>query len=89
MKEKLDYLARRTVFIFPIFFLCGLVLFPDAPINPCGENQYCGKQYQPRTREDYELYRWWSSISPWLLALFFLSMSYVNRKEFNNIFKRK
>jgi hypothetical protein len=89
VKGKLDQFAKVAFFVFPLFFVCGLVMFPDMPISPCGEGSYCGKQYQPRTREDYEWYRWWSLISPALLALSFLSIAYIERKRLRRSFGRK
>ena len=53
----------RPRFIFALFLLAsmlcyffyGVARFPDAPIEPCGTNQYCGKQGQPHTLDEFEL----------------------------------
>ena len=40
-------------------FIYGVVRFPDAPIHPCGVDQYCGKQNQPHTKERFEEFLTW------------------------------
>lgn len=89
MKGFLDF-ARKFVFgVTIIIFIYGFVSFPDAPISQCGENSYCDKQGQPHTYEDYAAYNRHYSIVPWLFALSILSMAYLNREKYNNIFNKK
>lgn len=53
-------LIIKFVFAFTlIWFFWGAVRFPDAPIRTCGENNYCGKQGQHRSKEDFENFRRW------------------------------
>jgi len=47
----------------------GIYHFPDAPIRPCGENCFVGKQGQQRTREDYESFRRWLFVTPTSIVL--------------------
>lgn len=89
MKNILDYTAKLVFVFFLSFFFYGLYLYSDAPIQPCGENSYCGKQGQPHTYEDYVAYNRHYSIVPWLFALSVLSMAYLNRRKYNNIFNKK
>jgi hypothetical protein len=42
-------------------FCFGMWKFPDAPIHPCGDGKYCGKQGQPHTYKDYESYNLWNT----------------------------
>jgi hypothetical protein len=42
------------------WFFGGLLLFPDAPIKPCG-NSYCGKQGQHRSQIDYIRFSEWQN----------------------------
>lgn len=55
-------LIIRFVFTFTlIWFFWGLMRFPDAPIQACRENSYCGKQGQHRSKEDFENFRRWET----------------------------
>jgi hypothetical protein len=55
----------------------GIERFPDSPIRPCGVDQYCGKQGQAHTSEDFTAYRRWETamLVTWpagMLSLFLL-----------------
>jgi hypothetical protein len=59
-------------------FFYGFVRFLDGPIQECGQNQYCGKQGQPHTLDDFRVYTFWgrAMFCVWpggLLALFVLT----------------
>jgi hypothetical protein len=43
----------------------GMILYPDAPIHPCAEHVYCGKQGQPHTRQDFVEYNVWVKMCTW------------------------
>lgn len=46
-----------------LWFLYGWFAYPDAPLHPCGQDRFCGKQGQPHTSADYEAFlRWQTSL---------------------------
>jgi hypothetical protein len=57
--------VKVLMLLAAVWFVVGFLLFPDGPIQPCGSS-YCGKQHQPHTRSDYELYQFWDISSFWL-----------------------
>jgi hypothetical protein len=59
----------------------GLYRFPDAPIHPCSAQQYCGKQGQPHTPEDYIAFKRWESTLTWLWPPGMLVLFLLNRKK--------
>ena len=57
-------LVVKFVSIFTlIWFVSGIVRFPDSPIQACGENNYCGKQGQHRSKEDFENFKLWETVN--------------------------
>jgi hypothetical protein len=48
------------VMVMSAWFLGGLLLFPDAPIKPCGKS-YCGKEGQRRSQIDYIRFSNWQT----------------------------
>ncbi len=82
MKNVLDYLSK-FVFVFTIiFFFYGFMQFPDSPIRLCGENQYCGKQGQSHTVEDFERYKRYGTINiiSFPISFFLLFINNRNKK---------
>jgi len=59
---RMEWLARGVI---AWCFACmgyGLVHFPDAPIQPCGPDHFCGKRDTPHTREEYDAFRLWEKV---------------------------
>lgn len=44
-----------------LWFLSGVIRFPDAPIQPCGEARYCGKWGVPHSIEEFESFKFWET----------------------------
>ena len=61
--------------VMGVWFLGGMVRFPDSPIHPCPTG-FCGKQGQPHTESDYHLHGIWSRILifGWPLGMFALAL---------------
>ena len=58
-------------------FFYGMYQYPDAPLHPCKEHDYCGKQGQPHTQKQFEEFKRWETTLMWswplgMLALFLL-----------------
>ncbi len=49
------------VAVMGVWFVGGMVRFPDSPIHPCATG-FCGKQGQPHTENDYRLHGIWSRV---------------------------
>jgi hypothetical protein len=62
------------------YFAYGVVRFPDSPIHPRGEDRYCGKQGQPRTREDYHAHQQWQTGLLWGWPLGIGALILIRRK---------
>jgi len=59
VKYALDFLLASVVALCVGMLVYGFVLYPDAPIHPCGVNQFCGKRDQLRTEEQYRKFVAW------------------------------
>jgi hypothetical protein len=62
--------------MFGVFFY-GMFHYPDAPIRPCINHGYCGKQGQPHSVQEFSDFKLWETTLMWawpigMLALFFL-----------------
>lgn len=57
----------------------GLVRYPDAPLHPCVSADYCGKQGQPHTEEDYKRFLTWQSMLEWTWLPGMLVLYVLNR----------
>jgi len=80
MKQLWKILAGIVIAIMLGYFAYGLVRFPDAPIHPCGENRYCGKQGQPRTVEDYRAHQMWQTGLMWGWPLGIVVLVLIKKK---------
>ena len=61
MWKLFKYFAIGVFAFAMIWFLSGIMRFPDAPIKICGEETYCGKQGQTHTKQDFEAFQFWQS----------------------------
>jgi len=52
-------LALAVALVMIAVFQYGVLRFPDAPIRPCGDESFCGKQGQPHTAVDYRAFVLW------------------------------
>lgn len=59
MKNTLDLLLASIVALWVGLLAYGFVRFPDAPIHPCGDSQFCGKRSRPHTEEQYRSFLAW------------------------------
>lgn len=75
--------------IMAIWFFGGFLLFPDAPIGPCGPNTrylysnhpfgYCGKQGQSHTATDFHRFTIWQDTLIFLWPLGLGALFLLNR----------
>jgi hypothetical protein len=65
MKSIRTAACFAVVGIMMLFFFWGVWRFPDGPIHTCVEHGYCGKQGQPHSRKDFELYDRWETLLVW------------------------
>lgn len=63
------------------FFAYGVIRFPDSPIHPCRINQYCGKQGQPHTLQDFKAFHFWETTCMYAWPVGLLAMFLLNRKQ--------
>jgi hypothetical protein len=73
-----------VVFIFILaiaWFLYGVIYFLDAPIKPCGEEIYCGKQGQIRTEDEYKSFKFWETGLIIVYSIMFFLAIMSRRKE--------
>jgi len=63
------------------FFFYGVVRFPDSPIHPCEEHQYCGKQGQPHTYNDFKAFTFWQTTCLYTWPVGLLAVFLLNRKR--------
>jgi hypothetical protein len=62
------------------WFIGGFILFPDAPIKPCGTG-YCGKQHQAHSETDFERFTIWESTLQFGWPLVILAAWWVQRER--------
>jgi hypothetical protein len=68
-----------------LLFCYGLLNYPDAPIHPCVASNFCGKQGQPHTENEYHQFSVWESLLAWswpsgMLVLFLLNREKIRRR---------
>jgi hypothetical protein len=61
-----------------IFFVYGLIRFPDAPLHACGDS-YCGKQGQRHTQRQFEDFEIWQNTLAWVWPIGMLVLYILNR----------
>ncbi len=66
------------------YFFYGAYEFPDAPIKPCEEHRFCGKQGQPHTEADYQAFDRWETTIMWGWPLCILAIVALGRSKRNN-----
>jgi len=78
---KIRHIIAMTIFIsiYCIFFY-GAIRFPDG-VEPCGTNQYCGKQGQPHTLEDFRAFSLWEKTFLYGLPCGLLAICFLVRKR--------
>jgi hypothetical protein len=57
----INYLQRAGQAVVLCIFIYGVVMYPDAPIKPCGEAAYCGKGGKPRSEVEFRAYKRWET----------------------------
>jgi hypothetical protein len=62
-----------------MWFVYGLIRFPDAPLHVCGDNHYCGKQGQPHTQRQFENFEIWQNTLAWAWPIGMLALYILNR----------
>ena len=60
-------------------FIYGVVRFPDGPIRPCGNEQFCGKHGKFHSSDEYKSFKEWDTAMGFgwplgLLSLFLISL---------------
>jgi hypothetical protein len=80
MKHVWKILGGVVMATMLVYFVYGLVRFPDAPIHPCGEGRYCGKQGQPHAVEDYRAHQSWQIGLMWLWPLGMIALFLIKKK---------
>src|SRR5678815_1441633 len=60
MRKVITAAAKIYLALNVVWFVGGLIAFPDTPIHPCG-TAYCGKQGQPHSRTDFEYHNIWQT----------------------------
>jgi hypothetical protein len=86
---RVNLRRRRTAIaiqaMMGIVFFYGLVRFFDAPLHPCPEHGYCGKQGQPHTEREYKEFEIWQTtlIVVWPIGM--LTLYLLNRGQFRRM----
>jgi hypothetical protein len=57
----ITYLQWAIASVAICMFFYGLVMYPDAPIGPCGETQFCGKGGTSRSEADFKAFKAWET----------------------------
>jgi hypothetical protein len=58
LRKILSFLALAGM---AIIFNYGWFKYPDAPIQPCSNGGYCGKQGQPHSEKEYREFMVWQA----------------------------
>ena len=60
-----------------VVFAYGLVLYPDAPLHPCGQ-AFCGKTGKPHTAVEYQDFMAWQTLLLWIWPPgFLINLAYL------------
>ena len=62
-------------------FAYGMIRFPDAPIHPCPTHDYCGKQGQAHTVDDYTAFTMWERTLFYLWPTGMVTLLLLRRKR--------
>jgi hypothetical protein len=74
MKRIYNALSWLVVSVMVCTFIYGFIRFPDSPIHPCAAHEYCGKQGQPHTLNDYLAFDRWETFIFYLWPIGILSL---------------
>ena len=66
------------------YFAYGTYAFADAPIKPCEEHLFCGKQGQPHTEADYQAFNRWETTIFWVWPFCLLAMFLLGKPKRND-----
>jgi hypothetical protein len=82
MKRALKVLLLAVIVCVALWFFYGVLYFPDAPVHPCGTNQFCGKYGKIHSQEDYNAFLSWETglFITFPIAFFCAIILYVIRK---------
>lgn len=81
LRTALTYVLMAYLFTL---FGYGLVKYPDAPLHPCTNPGYCGKQGQPHGQQQYEQFQRWQATFEWSWPLGMLGLYLLNQRKFQN-----
>jgi hypothetical protein len=74
--------------IMGMLFVYGLIRFPDAPLHPCGDHSYCGKQGQPHTQKQFEDFEIWQNTFFWVWPIGLIALYVLNRDRIRSRVRR-
>ena len=83
MKKARLYISFVIAALMGVFFFYGMYQYPDAPIHPCNDHNYCGKQGQPHTQKEFEDFKFWETtlMWSWPLGILFLFLLKEKKKQ--------
>jgi hypothetical protein len=64
----------------------GFVRYPDAPLHPCGVHDYCGKQGQRHTANEFAQFQAWQTMLEWtwipgMVVLYLLNRDRIRQRR--------
>ena|SRR6266699_828364 len=77
VRRNVSFLVGATMVVT---FVYGLWRFPDAPIHPCQERGYCGKQGQSHSQQDFAAFHVWEATLMWMWPLGMLVLFLLQKK---------
>ena len=80
-KKRLDIFSSVIAGIMFVVFFYGLARFPDNPIRDCGNNQYCGKQGQPHSYDDFKAFNHWTMTMLYLWPSGMFLLFYLQKEK--------
>jgi hypothetical protein len=72
-----------------ILFGYGLIRFPDAPLQSCGDHSFCGKQGRPHTQQEFEAFEFWQNTLFWVWPVGILALYILNRDRIRSRPRRR
>ena len=80
--QRLQQAITAIVLLGMLGLFCyGLYRYPDAPLHSCGAQQFCGKQGQPHTCEEYIAFKRWETTLIWVWPPGMFVLFLLNRKR--------
>ena len=80
MQRARRYISWVVGAIMMVTLVYGFWRFPDAPIHPCSEHGYCGKQGQPHSQQDFAAFHVWETALIWMWPPGMLALYLLQRK---------